>query len=81
MNNLRKGHSYLARPFWPMARRLIEMRHLCSKPHCLEPARFAELRPEFRAAPVEAALAAAIQMPDDADNPPSRAGAGGDRTA
>jgi nucleoside-diphosphate-sugar epimerase len=49
----------LARPVWPMARHLLEMRYLWDTPHWLDGARFAELCPEFRATSAEEALAAA----------------------
>ena len=50
----------LVRPFWPMGRRLFEMSYLWSKPHWLDGARFDELLPDFRATPLETALASAI---------------------
>jgi nucleoside-diphosphate-sugar epimerase len=51
---------WLARPFWPMARHLLEMRYLWSKPHRLDGARFAELLPGFRATDPLTAVATAL---------------------
>ena len=39
---------WLAAPFWPMARRLLEMRYLWSMPHKLSGERLASLLPGFR---------------------------------
>lgn len=50
----------LAQPFWPMGRRILEMSYLWSKPHWLDGTRFDELLPDFRATPLETALASAI---------------------
>ncbi|MGE4326307.1 MAG: epimerase [Pseudodonghicola sp.] len=50
----------LASPFWPMARRLLEMRYLWTTPHALDGSRLAHLLPEFQFTPLEAALASAI---------------------
>ena len=50
----------LARPVWPMAAGLIEMRYLWSLPHRLDGAHFAELLPDFRATPLEVAMARAV---------------------
>jgi len=50
----------LASPFWPLARRLLEMRYLWSTPHVLDGSRFARLLPEFQLTPLEEALASAI---------------------
>ena len=59
----------LARPFWPMARRLAEMRYLWSMPHGLEPDTLAALLPNLRETPVETALSLALAgqiHPDEA---------------
>lgn len=40
----------LARPFWPLARHLIEMRYLWNKPHQIDGERLAALLPEFNQA-------------------------------
>lgn len=50
----------LARPVWPMARGLAEMRYLWSMPHRLDGGKFARLLPDFRATAPEAALRQAI---------------------
>ncbi len=63
---------YLARPFWPMAKYLAEMRYLWSKPHHLDGARFKALLPDFRATPVETALASALQLQIDPDQAVAR---------
>jgi len=60
---------HLARPVWPLARHLLEMRYLWNKPHRLDGARLADLLPAFRATPLDTALASAIQRdvhPDEA---------------
>jgi nucleoside-diphosphate-sugar epimerase len=51
---------YLARPFWRMAKNLLEMRYLWNTPHRLDPAVFADLIPEFQPTPLQQALATAI---------------------
>ncbi|MBT8457401.1 MAG: epimerase [Rhodobacteraceae bacterium] len=62
----------LARPFWPMARHLLEMRYLWSKPHHLDPARFDALVPHFHTTPIEDALASAIKHQIHPDKPVPR---------
>ncbi|PWE33615.1 epimerase [Maritimibacter sp. 55A14] len=62
----------LARPFWPMARHLIEMSYLWSKPHRIDPARFRELLPEYRATPPETALRRAVSFDIHPDQPVAR---------
>ncbi len=51
---------HLARPFWNMAAPLTEMSYLWRKPHALSPDRFDALLPEFRATPLDTAVARAI---------------------
>jgi hypothetical protein len=51
---------HLAKPVWPMARCLLEMRYLWNTPHWLDGQRFDDLLPEFRATPVRLALEASI---------------------
>lgn len=51
---------HLARPFWPLASGLLEMRYLWTMPHRLDGARFAGQVPGFRPTPVEEAIAAAV---------------------
>lgn len=50
----------LLRPFWPMARHLVEMRYLWSLPHALASDRFDDLLPEFQSTAPEDAVAAAV---------------------
>jgi len=50
----------LARPFWRMAPRLLEMRYLWETPHRLDGTLFRKLLPEFRDTPLEVALASGI---------------------
>ncbi|KAJ57435.1 epimerase [Actibacterium mucosum KCTC 23349] len=52
----------IARPFWKMAKHLVEMRYLWSKPHHLDATRFDALLPDFRHTPLEHALASALQF-------------------
>lgn len=49
----------LARPVWPMARCLLEMRYLWDTPHRLDGTRLAEWLPDVRPTPQAQALAAA----------------------
>ena len=51
----------LARPVWPMAKHLLEMRYLWSTPHWLDPEPFRSLCPDCPDTPVEEALSRAIQ--------------------
>jgi nucleoside-diphosphate-sugar epimerase len=51
----------IARPFWPMARYLVEMRYLWSKRHHLDDAKFKRLLPLFQATPLEEALTIATR--------------------
>lgn len=55
---------YLAAPFWPMGRHLIEMRYLWNMPHRLGGSAFAELLPEFRPTEPLAAITAALREVD-----------------
>ncbi len=50
----------LARPFWAMGAKLLEMRYLWNTPHRLDGAKFTSLLPDFRATPLEQALAQVI---------------------
>jgi nucleoside-diphosphate-sugar epimerase len=58
----------IARPFWPMAGGLLEMRYLWDKPHHLDGTKFARLLPGFEPTPVETALRAALQAEVDPDH-------------
>lgn len=51
---------HLARPFWPMARGLLEMRYLWDMPHRIDDAGFAALLPGFSPTPLPGALAQAV---------------------
>lgn len=51
---------HLAQPVWPMARHLLEMRYLWSKPQRLAPETFDALLPDFAMTPPEVALSQAI---------------------
>ncbi|PTX58000.1 dTDP-4-dehydrorhamnose reductase [Litoreibacter ponti] len=55
----------LARPFWPMAKYLQEMRYLWNTPHGLCGERLRELAPELQPTPLIEALAASV--PDQID--------------
>lgn len=50
----------VAVPFWPMARKLLEMRYLWDMPHRIDRARFDTLVPGFRETPPEEAVSAAL---------------------
>lgn len=66
----------LASPFWPMGRRLLEMRYLWSMPHRLDGARFNELLPEFHTTDPLTAIGTAIdhlQIDPDQTMPGGRA--------
>ncbi len=64
----------LAAPFWPMGRKLLEMRYLWSMPHRLDGARFDALLPDFRDTDPLIAFATALS---DADVDPYEAVARG----
>ncbi|MDJ0821398.1 MAG: epimerase [Paracoccaceae bacterium] len=49
-----------ARPFWPMAKHLLEMRYLWTTPHHIPDQPFSALLPEFRPTPPAEALAQAL---------------------
>lgn len=51
---------HLARPFWPMARGLLEMRYLWDMPHRIDGAGFANLLPGFAPTPLPEALKQAV---------------------
>ncbi len=54
----------IARPVWPMARHLQEMRYLWSMPHRLDGARFGALLPDFRPTALDDALRSALGQID-----------------
>ena len=61
---------WIARPFWPTASKLIEMRYLWNMPHKLDPTGMQALLPEFRDTDPSAALARAIRHLDIHPNQP-----------
>lgn len=50
----------IARPFWPLARHLLEMRYQWNKPHQIDGAKFAALLPDFKMTPLAEALPLAL---------------------
>jgi len=50
----------IARPFWPVARHLLEMRYLWNKPHRIDGALFSSLLPNFKMTPLTKALPLAL---------------------
>jgi len=52
----------IARPFWPIAKHLLEMRYLWNTPHRVDGSALLELLPDFRETPVEAAMQAAVSF-------------------
>lgn len=55
----------IAKPFWPMARPLLETRYLWNTPHRVSSERFAELLADFEPTPLHEAIAASV--PNDVD--------------
>ncbi len=51
----------IARPFWPMAKHLLEMRYQWNKSHRIDGATFDALLPDFEMTPLEQAMPLAIQ--------------------
>ena len=64
----------LARPVWPMGRRLLEMRYLWSKPHRMDGTRLDALLPGFRQTPLDEALRRALEDQIDPDEAVAQAG-------
>jgi nucleoside-diphosphate-sugar epimerase len=60
---------HLARPFWPMARHLIEMSYLWRMPHRLVDDRLARLAPDLVHTPIDIAVARALGQKIDPDQP------------
>jgi nucleoside-diphosphate-sugar epimerase len=52
----------IARPFWPLAKHLLEMRYQWSKPHRIDGATFDALLPDFEQTPLVQAIPKAIGM-------------------
>lgn len=50
----------IARPFWPLARHLLEMRYQWNKPHQIDGAKFRELLPDFEMTSLADALPLAL---------------------
>ena len=57
----------VARPFWPMAKPLLETSYLWSTPHSIVSDRFSELLPEFVPTPLHDAIAASLPNNVDPD--------------
>lgn len=55
---------HLARPFWPLAKGILEMRYIWSKPHHLDGKKFARLVPGFIPTPLDTALTKALAAVD-----------------
>jgi nucleoside-diphosphate-sugar epimerase len=51
----------IARPFWPMARHLFEMRYLWNRPHSVSRETFDNVLSDFRETPVDIALLRAAE--------------------
>ncbi len=60
---------WLASPFWRMARHLVEMSYLWSKPHRLDDSKFRRLLPNFRATSPLIAIASVFQNQIHPDQP------------
>ncbi len=52
----------IAKPFWKLAKYILEMRYLWSKPHRLSKRRLNELLPDFEPTPLKQALAQALNV-------------------
>ncbi|RLJ41408.1 dTDP-4-dehydrorhamnose reductase [Litoreibacter meonggei] len=57
----------IAKPFWPIAKPLLEMRYLWDTPHGVVSDRFTELLPDFRPTPLDEAIAASLPNNVDPD--------------
>lgn len=64
----------IARPFWPLAKGILEMRYIWSKPHWLDGERFATLCPGFEHTAVDQALSTALRAVDIHPDQPVAAG-------
>ncbi len=62
----------LARPFWPLAKHILEMRYLWDMPHHLDGTEFETLLPNFTATSPEAALQKAIAPFNPVSHPPKQ---------
>lgn len=63
---------WLARPFWKMARGLLEMRYLWQMPHRLESRKLAAILPDYHDTPVREALASVLDQQVHPDQPMTR---------
>ncbi|EPX77504.1 Rossmann-fold NAD(P)-binding domain-containing protein [Litoreibacter arenae] len=54
---------HLAKPFWPLAKPLLQMSYLWNTPHSVVSERFSELLPDFEPTPLLEAISASL--PDD----------------
>ena len=63
---------HLARPFWPEAKHLLEMRYLWDVPHRLDGTALDDVLPERAKTPLASALARALQHQIDPDQPVTR---------
>lgn len=52
---------HIARPFWPIARHLLEMQYLWNKPHRVDGTLFSSLLPDFKMTPLSESLALALE--------------------
>lgn len=60
---------HLARPFWPLARHLLEMRYLWDKPHQMDGTALRAILPDFRETPISEALASAASFQINPNKP------------
>lgn len=64
---------HLARPVWPLAGHLLEMRYLWDTPHSLDNTEFRTRFPDFAHTPVQEALRQAVSLPAVARTAPRQA--------
>lgn len=64
----------IARPFWPLAKHLLEMRYLWDKPHQIDGNKFATLLPDFKITPLAEILPLALGDYIDPDQMVPRGG-------
>ncbi|GGA19450.1 epimerase [Neptunicoccus cionae] len=66
---------YALAPFWPLGRRILEMRYLWHKPHRIDGGAFQKVLPDFVQTPVAEAVHRAASVNIDPDKPMVRTGA------
>ncbi|WP_069298374.1 NAD-dependent epimerase/dehydratase family protein [Neptunicoccus sediminis] len=66
---------YALAPFWPLARRILEMRYIWNKPHRIDGGAFQKIMPDFVSTPAGEALHRAASVNIDPDKPVVRADA------